>query len=143
MIGLTMCAGQELGLAAYCLSLQSTESRVFAWLCALAAQACYFSLCEIWRCTKIIIEQCSIVHIRLISVSYFMAETLIEMAMIPISSLATPIAHPNTSFDVQPDYDSQIILSLRRFADIKALSHVDGISAGVISGTRRPMVHDW
>jgi hypothetical protein len=138
-----MCAGQEPVLTDYCLSLLSTESRVVAWLCAGAAQACYFSRCEICRCAKIIIERCSIVYIRLISVSYFMAETLIEMALIPISSLATPIAHPNTSFDVQPDYDSQIILSLRRFADIKALSHVDGISAGVISGTRRPMGHDW
>jgi glycosyltransferase involved in cell wall biosynthesis len=56
----------------------------------------------------------------LISVSHFMTETLIGMGAAPNKVIYNPYGAREYFFNVQPDYSSQTLVTLGRFADIKA-----------------------
>jgi colanic acid/amylovoran biosynthesis glycosyltransferase len=56
----------------------------------------------------------------LISVSHFMTETLIAMGADPAKITYNPYGAREYFFDVQPDYSSRTLVTLGRFADIKA-----------------------
>jgi colanic acid/amylovoran biosynthesis glycosyltransferase len=56
----------------------------------------------------------------LISVSHFMTETLIEMGADPAKIAYNPYGAREYFYEVQPDYNSKTLVTLGRFADIKA-----------------------
>lgn len=56
----------------------------------------------------------------LISVSHFMTETLVGMGADPSKITYNPYGAREYFFEVQPNYSSQTLVSLGRFADIKA-----------------------